>query len=261
MRRHLRQRAPGFVLMAVLTALLTLTLGLLAAWSLRLGNEGEARQTARRAALLADASRRVSRWYQEHLAELDSAGLLPPDPAAVLPPQVDGLRAMAVLGELQAEQGIFARRVIVRVTAPGPVAPATLQTEVDGAPLEHAALDRARRQLQEVASRLEIWYRARVADDPLHRVDRNHFQPQDPACRVAPGELPCLPEYAEVATLPAWRQALALDAEALRTPWGMCCPLEASTGPLTQEAPFAVALRIRTPWGATLQAAAVAPGG
>jgi hypothetical protein len=132
---------------------------------------------------------------------------------------------------------------------------------VDGRALERAALMRARRQLQTLAARLEIWFQARVADDPLHRLDRNHFRPHDAGCLALPGELPCLAEYAAADSQAFWRSALAIGPEALRSPWGDCCPVEVSNGQdASQEPPYSMVLRIRTPWGQLLQAQAVQPG-
>jgi hypothetical protein len=272
-RYPLRQR--GFALASLLAAVLAFTLLLVTAWTQAAARRAEAVAAADQRLQLAAARVQLSDWYLRHLADLDAPGLLPPQPEVHTGTR--GAQLQVEVGALQFDHEVPGRAVTAwfasaaapahrPAAAPGgpdlSADPGILQARVDGWTLERAALAQARRQLQGLAARLEIWFQARVADDPLHRLDRNHFRPRDPACLALDGELPCLPDYTPVERHAAWRSALAIGAEELRSPWGDCCPVEASTGAdASQQAPFSVALRIRTPWGQLLQAQAVEPGG
>ena len=132
---------------------------------------------------------------------------------------------------------------------------------VDGPALEQEAVMRAQRQLQHLASALELRFRARVVDDPLHRMDINHFRPLDPACVALMDELPCVPDYARADRFAFWQGQLDIAAGELQSPWGATYPLEISNGRDASVAPpFSLALRVLTPWGTLLQVRAVEPG-
>jgi len=254
-----RRPAGGLVLVALLSAVLAIVLLLAAGWNAAAARRAEqaAAQRQQRAQQL--ARERLADWYRAHLAELDAPGGLPPDPAAALAglPAAAGFRL--VLGELQVDGEVSGRALqLAGAGAPGLAG----QPLVDGSALERAALVQARRQLRELATRLEVWFRARIALDPLHRRDRNYYRPADPACLALPGELPCLPDYTDISTLAFLPVALGLDAASLHTPWGPCCPIEASNGvDASVDPPYSLALRIRTPWNTLLQARAVQTGG
>lgn len=255
-----RRRAAvrGLVLLPLLAAVLAVVLLLLAGWTRAAAGRAEERQQGRRAQLLAQAEALLSDWYQVHLAELDSPGGVPPDPAPVLA-ALPGAGTLRVnLGPLESVSGTPGRRLALW----DGTAPSAAARVVDGHRLEQAALGVAREHLQRLAGVLEQWSRARLLADPLHRADRSLFRPQDPDCLAGLDELPCLPEYAPLAGLPFVARQLALDAAALRTPWGSCCPVEASNGADASAAPpFTLALRIRTPWNLALTAFAVQPTG
>lgn len=259
---RLRHRpAAGMVVVAMLATLCAVLLLLVTGWHAAGAARAAAVAAQRQQQALAAARERLSDWYRSHLAELDAPGSLPPDPLPALAglPAAAGLRVS--LGEL-AFEGDVAGRVLRLQPAVTPPGEAIAEVVVDGRVIERAALAKARRQLQDLAARLEIWFRARVALDPLHRLDRNHYLPADPGCLALPDELPCLPDYAQLDGLAFLHRSLALDDASVRTPWGSCCPIEASNGTdASTTPPYSLALRIRTPWNAWLQVQAVQAGG
>ncbi|MDE3010040.1 MAG: hypothetical protein KGI67_04060 [Pseudomonadota bacterium] len=246
---------PGVALVAALALLGALSLLLLAHWNVDTAVRAERRALLRQTALEQQLADRLQDWYRQHLAELDAPGAAAPDPATVLQTLPGTDRIRVALGPLTFE-GDVAGRLVYAATG------SDSRVLVDGHALERLAIDRARRQLRQLAARLETWFAARIASDPLHLADSNHFRPADPGCFAASGELPCLAEYVDVAQLERLANALALTPSELHSPWGSCCPLEASNGAdASAVAPYTLALRVRTPWDLTLVARAVQPAG
>ena len=247
-------RNAGIVLLPMLGVMLAFALLLLAGWTAATSRRLEARAGEVRTAALQHARERLTRWYREHLAELDTPGGVPPD----LPPSEPGPGAAGLpsfqLGALVFQDAIPARSVVYQEAGRERVL-------VDGHGLERSAQAAARVQLREVAARLETWFHARVADDPLHRLDLNHFRPADAGCGEAGDELPCLADYTALGGQPVLIRNLALSPEDLHSPWGDCCPIEVSNGADANPAPpYSMALRIRTPWGVAIPMLAIQPG-
>lgn len=241
--------------MATLALLGALSLLLLARWNVETAARAERRTLLRQMALRQHLADRLQDWYRQHLAELDAPGAAAPDPATVLRTLPEAGRVRVTLGPLTFE-GEVAGRLVYAATA------GDSRVLVDGHALERLAVERARRQLRQLAARLETWFAARIASDPLHRADSNHFRPADPGCFAAAGELPCVADYVDVAQLERLATTLALTPAELLSPWGSCCPLEASNGAdASAFAPYTLALRVRTPWDLMLVAQAVQPAG
>ena len=271
--RHSRQR--GLALVSALAVTLAIVLMLVAAWTSAAAARLEARQQLDREAQLALAGEVLSAWYRAHLAELDSPGSEPPDPAEAL----SGLglaRSVRVgVSALQSRGAVLGRILVAWMPATAAAderfdaasgvllgsSAGTRAIRVDGPALEQEAVMRAQRQLQHLASALELRFRARVVDDPLHRMDINHFRPLDPACVALMDELPCVPDYARADRFAFWQGQLDIAAGELQSPWGATYPLEISNGRDASVAPpFSLALRVLTPWGTLLQVRAVEPG-
>jgi hypothetical protein len=262
--------------MSLLAVVLAFTLVLVTAWTNAAAARLEARRLADRESMLTRARGPLLDWYRGHLAEIDGPGWTRPDPTEAL--QDLGFTAPIKVGlsAPQREGNVSGRILLAWSSDPQELAResfdiangalrtpagATRMVRIDGRTVERAALRQAQQQLQGLAGALETWFRARVADDPLHRMDRNYFRPLDPGCHVEPDELPCLPDYARADQLSFWHAALDLASADLQTPWGASYPIEVSNGAdASASPPYSLALRVRTPWGGLIEARAVEPG-
>lgn len=262
-RHCLARRAPtpGLAVVALLAAIMAVVLLALAGWQAHAATLATGAADARRSAALALASERLRDWYRGHLAELDTPGGLPPDPAAALAGEPRLREVQVDLGALASDGEVLGRPVRAWMRSdPGGAGSAAVA--VDGRALEREAMRSARAQLAGLARRFEAWYAARIAIDPLHRLDRDWYRPVDAGCLALAGELPCLSDWTAAGSVASAAAALGVDAAAFATPWGDCCPVELDNG-LDQGAgpPYTLALRVRTPWNQALLVQAVQPDG
>ncbi len=277
LRPHPVRAAQGFVLVSALSGVLMVVLILVAVWSQLAASHVEAQQDARRARLVGQAQAALLVWLRTHLAALDSIQPPPgglPDPADAVRGLIDSDRLQIALS-LPLTQGAVQCRMVA-VWWPGlqgdtrfdPVrgqfsqlATDTRYALIDGCSEERRAVAQAQASLRLLAATLERWFQARVQDDPLHRLDRDHFNTPAGDCQPVLADLPCLTGFTPLGSITLLQQVPGMTAGTALSPWGADVPIEVSSPPSSlQSPPFQWFLRVRTPWGSQLTAVAVQPG-
>lgn len=136
-----------------------------------------------------------------------------------------------------------------------PCAPRAYIT-VSGLDIQKKRQEKAIKQLNQLASLHQMYFKTRMLQDPDHDLSINYFRAPDGHCDN-PYNLPCLDDYTVVGDT-SLVALLGLPADLLVNPWGL--PIEASNlKDASQSTPFSMSFRSSTPWGTSYTISALQP--